>query len=206
MKCPQRTRSANPTATRIAAALQRAGYPPGMSRSLNDDAGARLRCAHSGVAATGSSSPVRSRKVRGISCRRCSTRTRLHAKIFHGVAQRPGKPAGCWLGPDGQVIMALPGNPVSALTGLACLRVAGAGRGIRFATAEDTASSFRTTRHQRLARHDPPPSRHARRRRSRRTRAHRQQRRFHRLAQERWIRHAASARRDLMPLIPSPHG
>jgi molybdopterin molybdotransferase len=38
--------------------------------------------------------------------------------LFHGVAQRPGKPAGCWLGPDGQMIMALPGNPVSALTGL----------------------------------------------------------------------------------------
>jgi molybdopterin molybdotransferase len=39
-------------------------------------------------------------------------------KIFHGVAQRPGKPAGCWIGPRGQVILALPGNPVSALTGL----------------------------------------------------------------------------------------
>ena len=38
--------------------------------------------------------------------------------LFHGVAQRPGKPAGCWQGPDGQVVMALPGNPVSALTGL----------------------------------------------------------------------------------------
>ena len=39
-------------------------------------------------------------------------------RLFHGVAQRPGKPAGCWIGPSGQVIMALPGNPVSALTGL----------------------------------------------------------------------------------------
>ncbi len=39
-------------------------------------------------------------------------------EIFHGVAQRPGKPAGCWLGASGQVIVALPGNPVSALTGL----------------------------------------------------------------------------------------
>ena len=38
--------------------------------------------------------------------------------VFHGVAQRPGKPAGCWLGPHGQAIMALPGNPVSAITGL----------------------------------------------------------------------------------------
>jgi molybdopterin molybdotransferase len=39
-------------------------------------------------------------------------------RLFHGVSQRPGKPAGCWLGSAGQVIMALPGNPVSALTGL----------------------------------------------------------------------------------------
>lgn len=39
-------------------------------------------------------------------------------KIFHGVAQRPGKPAGCWVGPAGQVVVALPGNPVSAITGL----------------------------------------------------------------------------------------
>lgn len=38
--------------------------------------------------------------------------------LFHGVAQRPGKPAGCWIGPGGQMIMALPGNPVSAVTGL----------------------------------------------------------------------------------------
>ena len=38
--------------------------------------------------------------------------------LFHGVAQRPGKPAGCWIGPKGQIVMALPGNPVSAITGL----------------------------------------------------------------------------------------
>jgi molybdopterin molybdotransferase len=42
-------------------------------------------------------------------------------KIFHGVLQRPGKPAGCWLGPGGQMIVALPGNPVSALVGLHAL-------------------------------------------------------------------------------------
>ena len=35
-------------------------------------------------------------------------------EVFHGVAQRPGKPAGCWIAPGGQVIMALPGNPVSS--------------------------------------------------------------------------------------------
>lgn len=38
--------------------------------------------------------------------------------LFHGVEQRPGKPAGCWIGPAGQRIVALPGNPVSAITGL----------------------------------------------------------------------------------------
>lgn len=42
-------------------------------------------------------------------------------RLFHGVAQRPGKPAGCWMGPRNQVVMALPGNPVSALTGLHAL-------------------------------------------------------------------------------------
>lgn len=42
-------------------------------------------------------------------------------KLFHGIAQRPGKPAGCWLGPSGQIVVALPGNPVSALTGLHAL-------------------------------------------------------------------------------------
>lgn len=45
--------------------------------------------------------------------------------VFHGVAQRPGKPAGCWLGPAGQLVMALPGNPVSALTGLHAMVVPG---------------------------------------------------------------------------------
>lgn len=38
-------------------------------------------------------------------------------KLFHGVAQRPGKPVGCWLGPKGNIVLGLPGNPVSALTG-----------------------------------------------------------------------------------------
>lgn len=41
--------------------------------------------------------------------------------LFHGIAQRPGKPAGCWHGPKGQIIAALPGNPVSALTTLHAL-------------------------------------------------------------------------------------
>ena len=39
--------------------------------------------------------------------------------VFHRVAQRPGKPMWFGVGPDGQLVFALPGNPVSALT---CLR------------------------------------------------------------------------------------
>ena len=42
-------------------------------------------------------------------------------ELFHGIAQRPGKPAGVWIGPAGQVVVALPGNPVSAITGLHAL-------------------------------------------------------------------------------------
>lgn len=39
--------------------------------------------------------------------------------IFHGVAQRPGKPMGVWQMAGGPVVFGLPGNPVSALV---CLR------------------------------------------------------------------------------------
>ena len=35
--------------------------------------------------------------------------------IFHKISQRPGKPMWFGRGPDGQVVFALPGNPVSAL-------------------------------------------------------------------------------------------
>jgi molybdopterin molybdotransferase len=37
-------------------------------------------------------------------------------KIFHGVAQRPGKPLWFGLTPDAKPVFALPGNPVSAYT------------------------------------------------------------------------------------------
>ncbi|MEO1574082.1 MAG: molybdopterin molybdotransferase MoeA [Pseudomonadota bacterium] len=40
-------------------------------------------------------------------------------RVFHRVAQRPGKPMWFGTGPAGQLVFALPGNPVSALT---CLR------------------------------------------------------------------------------------
>jgi molybdopterin molybdotransferase len=35
--------------------------------------------------------------------------------VFHRVSQRPGKPMWFGMGPDGQAVFALPGNPVSAL-------------------------------------------------------------------------------------------
>ncbi|MBS0663033.1 MAG: molybdopterin molybdotransferase MoeA [Verrucomicrobia bacterium] len=37
-------------------------------------------------------------------------------KIFQGVAQRPGKPMWFGVNPDGKLVFALPGNPVSAYT------------------------------------------------------------------------------------------
>jgi molybdopterin molybdotransferase len=40
-------------------------------------------------------------------------------EVFHEVAQRPGKPMWFGVGPDGQAVFGLPGNPVATLT---CLR------------------------------------------------------------------------------------
>lgn len=100
----------------ISCCLQRAGYPASHVDVMDDDAGSGLLSERLGtcdfIVLTGAVSkgardfiPA---MLDGLGCR-C---------LFHGVAQRPGKPAGCWIGPAGQVIMALPGNPVSALTGL----------------------------------------------------------------------------------------
>ena len=102
----------------IAAALRRAGYPPGYAGLLGDDEVAarpmieELLAGHDWLILTGAASKGGRDFVPSlleeIGCRR----------VFHGVAQRPGKPAGCWIGMAGQVVMVLPGNPVSALTGL----------------------------------------------------------------------------------------
>jgi molybdopterin molybdotransferase len=102
----------------ITCGLIRGGYPPMHTGVLKDDlsvAGPAMRvllAAHDWLILTGAVS-MGARDfiptvLRDLGCR----------EIFHGVAQRPGKPAGFWIGPAGQVIMALPGNPVSALTGL----------------------------------------------------------------------------------------
>ena len=111
---PHQIRQSNGHAIR--SALQGAGYPSLLAGTLRDDAGADgLRAtmdASDWLILTGAISkgardfiPAALEKI---GCR----------QLFHGVAQRPGKPAGCWIGPSGQMIIALPGNPVSALTGL----------------------------------------------------------------------------------------
>ena len=102
----------------LAAALHRAGYPPREISVLDDEVSTarpaleKLLATHDWLVLTGAVSAGARDFVPSLlatlGCR----------KIFHGVAHRPGKPGGCWLGPDGQVILALPGNPVSALTGL----------------------------------------------------------------------------------------
>jgi len=102
----------------IRCALERAGHPPVHVGVVADDpdAARHVLCerlaASDFVVLTGAVSKGARDFIPGMLDSLGCTR------VFHGVAQRPGKPAGCWIGPTGQVIMALPGNPVSALTGL----------------------------------------------------------------------------------------
>lgn len=113
---PHQIRQSN--AHSLAAALTRYGYAPETVGTLNDEislarpALEELLADHDWLVLTGAVSMGARDFVpsllAALGCRR----------IFHGVAHRPGKPAGCWIGPGGQVIVALPGNPVSALTGL----------------------------------------------------------------------------------------
>jgi molybdopterin molybdotransferase len=102
----------------LAAALTRADFPPATVEVFHDDAAAarpRLEAyladhdflVLTGAVSMGARDFVPS-LLNDLGCNR----------LFHGVAHRPGKPAGAWLGPRGQLIFALPGNPVSALTGL----------------------------------------------------------------------------------------
>jgi molybdopterin molybdotransferase len=102
----------------ITCALQRAGYPPGHVGTLGDDETEAMEFLReridkcdwlvlTGAVSKGARDFIPA-LLDSLGCKR----------LFHGVAQRPGKPAGCWIGPAGQVIMALPGNPVSAITGL----------------------------------------------------------------------------------------
>ena len=111
---PHQIRQSNGHAIRCA--LQRAGYTSVLAATLCDDARAEDLRVHlessdwliiTGAISKGSRDFIPA-MLDSLDC----------TKLFHGVAQRPGKPAGCWLGPAGQIIMALPGNPVSAITGL----------------------------------------------------------------------------------------
>ncbi len=100
----------------IQAALQRAGFDSALSQPLGDDAGAddlgvALESSDWLIVTGAISKGARDFIPALLDSLGCT-------RLFHGVAQRPGKPAGCWIGPRGQIIMALPGNPVSALTGL----------------------------------------------------------------------------------------
>jgi molybdopterin molybdotransferase len=105
----------------LVSALTAAGYAPRHSEVLGDDtelsrpAMERLLGAHEWLILTGAVSMGARDFVP-------SLLADLGCKpLFHGIAQRPGKPAGVWLGPAGQGVVALPGNPVSALTGLHAL-------------------------------------------------------------------------------------
>lgn len=101
----------------IRSALQRAGYPPCQIGILRDEPGEAAMLRQSlrqcewliltGAVSKGARDFIPA-LLDSLGCTR----------LFHGVSQRPGKPAGCWIGPDQQLVMALPGNPVSALTGL----------------------------------------------------------------------------------------
>lgn len=120
---PHQIRQSN--AHSLAAALRRAGHAPDHVGVLNDEVEvsrpvlARLLEDHDWLILTGAVSKGARDFVPSLlgelGCR----------EVFHGISQRPGKPAGCWLGPAGQVVMALPGNPVSALTGLHSLVLPG---------------------------------------------------------------------------------
>jgi molybdopterin molybdotransferase len=115
---PQAHQIRQSNASAIACALQRAGYQVAACARLRDELAESAEAMRSALEAsdwliiTGAVSKGARDFVPALldslGCR----------GLFHGVAQRPGKPAGCWIGPARQVVMALPGNPVSALTGL----------------------------------------------------------------------------------------
>lgn len=115
---PQSHQIRQSNASAIACALQRAGYPAVTSDLLCDDPSQSVNALQSALETsdwliiTGAvSKGARDFVPALLDSLGCGC-------LFHGVAQRPGKPAGCWTGPAGQIVMALPGNPVSAITGL----------------------------------------------------------------------------------------
>jgi molybdopterin molybdotransferase len=72
-------------------------------------------------------------------------------ELFHGVAMRPGKPVFAGLGPNG-IVLGLPGNPVSAFTGMMIL-----GRTVLDAMeGSDAAASYRAEARLSAALHVKP--------------------------------------------------
>jgi molybdopterin molybdotransferase len=114
---PQTHQIRQSNAHALASSLARAGYPVSSSLTISDCESDRLAastlpdthdwCLITGAVSKGARDFVPA-WLESLGCR----------QLFHGVAQRPGKPLGCWLAPSGGVVLALPGNPVSALTGL----------------------------------------------------------------------------------------
>jgi len=102
----------------LAAALAAAGFPASRVMACGDDAAraeadlAGVLAGHEWVIFTGAVSKGRRDFLPAL------LEKLGYRRLFHGVAQRPGKPAGCWVGRDQRLVIALPGNPVSALTGL----------------------------------------------------------------------------------------
>jgi len=105
----------------MATALGRAGYPVAGNTVLNDDPQVALPILRgllagnewlvlTGAVSMGARDFVPS-LLEELGCR----------GLYHHIAQRPGKPGGCWIGPAGQMVLALPGNPVSALASLHAL-------------------------------------------------------------------------------------
>ena len=105
----------------VRAAFLRAGYPVARTGALSDDPDAGQ--AGIGAALADCDWLILTGAVsKGARDFIPSTLERLGCdRIFHGIAQRPGKPAGCWQHPSGAMIAALPGNPVSTLTCLHAL-------------------------------------------------------------------------------------
>ena len=138
-------------------------------------------------------------------------------QVVHQVAQRPGKPMWFGVGPEGQAVFGLPGNPVAALTCLRRYVVPAIARALgtaptppeRIALASPAPAARRLAhfvpvvlRHDDLGRVGALPRTTARIRRFSRLGGHR---RLRRAAAER-RRPARRIRRGLLPLVVEPPG
>lgn len=101
----------------IVAALRAAGFPVGYAGHLSDE-----RKASAGLLQTAwqdSEVVVLSGGISRGAVDWIPEELNAHCRqLFHGVAQRPGKPMGVWQAPSGAMVFALPGNPLSTLVGV----------------------------------------------------------------------------------------